>query len=229
MRILGGIFMLTSLALIFLIGLGLSAICQKIGLPRIIGMLLAGILLGTHVLNWLDGSILGISADLRQMALVIILIKARLALDLEDLKKVGRPAVLMAFLPALCEIAAFVLLVPMVLGGSRVEAAVIGTVLGAVSPAVVVPRMVQHMEERLGTDKAIPQMILAGRLWMTYSSSCCSQLLWAWPKAGAHRRWILLISLYPSSWGSPQVSPPVCCWPGSSSGGMYRTITSATA
>ena len=162
MRILGGIFMLTSLALIFLIGLGLSAICQKIGLPRIIGMLLAGILLGPHVLNWIDGSILGISADLRQMALVIILIKAGLALDLEDLKKVGRPAVLMAFLPALCEIAAFVMLAPMVLGVSRVEAAVIGAVLGAVSPAVVVPRMVQHMEERLGTDKAIPQMILAG-------------------------------------------------------------------
>lgn len=154
--------MLTSLALIFLVGLALASICQKLRLPRIIGMLLTGILLGPYVLNLFDPSILGISADLRQMALVIILLKAGLSLNLEDLKKVGRPSVLLSFLPALFEIMAFVLFGPLVLGVNRVEAAVMGAVLGAVSPAVVVPRMVQLMDEGYGTDKSIPQMILAG-------------------------------------------------------------------
>ena len=154
--------MLTSLALIFLVGLAAAAICQQVRLPRIIGMLFTGILLGPCVLNWLDPSILSISADLRQMALIIILIKAGLSLDLADLKKVGRPAVLMSCLPASCEILAFFLLAPALLGVSRIEAAVMGAVLGAVSPAVVVPRMVQLMESGHGTDKSIPQMILAG-------------------------------------------------------------------
>ena len=154
--------LLTSLALIFLVGLALASICQRLRLPRIIGMLITGILLGPHVLNLFDSSILGISADLRQMALVIILIKAGLSLNLEDLRRVGRPALLMAFLPAVFEIAAFVLFAPMALGVSRVEAAVMGAVLGAVSPAVVVPRMVQLMDEGYGTDKGVPQMILAG-------------------------------------------------------------------
>ncbi|GJN65245.1 cation:proton antiporter [Faecalibacterium gallinarum] len=154
--------MLTSLALIFLVGLAAAAICQQLRLPRIIGMLFTGILLGPCVLNWLDPSILSISADLRQMALIIILIKAGLSLDLADLKKVGRPAVLMSCLPASCEILAFFLLAPALLGVSRIEAAVMGAVLGAVSPAVVVPRMVQLMESGHGTDKSIPQMILAG-------------------------------------------------------------------
>ncbi|MDE6259579.1 MAG: cation:proton antiporter [Oscillospiraceae bacterium] len=154
--------MLTSLALIFLVGLALASIFQRLGLPRIIGMLVTGILLGPYVLNLFDGSILAISADLRQMALVIILIKAGLSLNIEDLKKVGRPAVLMAFLPALFEIAAFVLFAPVVLGIDRIEAAIMGAVLGAVSPAVVVPRMVQLIDERYGTQKGIPQMILAG-------------------------------------------------------------------
>ena len=154
--------MLTSLALIFLVGLAAAAICQQLHLPRIIGMLFTGILLGPCVLNWLDPSILSISADLRQMALIIILIKAGLSLDLADLKKVGRPAVLMSCLPASCEILAFFLLAPALLGVSRIEAAVMGAVLGAVSPAVVVPRMVQLMESGHGTDKSIPQMILAG-------------------------------------------------------------------
>ena len=154
--------MLTSLALIFLIGLAFASICQRLKLPRIIGMLAAGVLLGPYVLGLLDASVLGISADLRQMALVIILIKAGLSLNLEDLKKVGRPAILMSFLPALFEILAFVLLAPLVLRVDRVEAAIMGAVLGAVSPAVVVPRMVQLMEEGYGTDKSIPQMILAG-------------------------------------------------------------------
>ena len=154
--------MLTSLALIFLAGLALAAICQRLGLPRIIGMLITGILAGPFVLDLLDGSILAVSADLRQMALVIILIKAGLSLNIGDLEKVGRPAVLMAFLPALFEIVAFVLFAPLVLGIDRVEAAVMGAVLGAVSPAVVVPRMVQLMDERYGTEKGVPQMILAG-------------------------------------------------------------------
>ena len=154
--------MLTSLALIFLVGLSLAAICQKIRLPRIIGMLVTGIVLGPYVLDLLDPSILGISADLRQMALVIILIKAGLSLNVSDLKKVGRPAILMSFLPAVFEILAFVLFAPAVLGVDRIEAAIMGAVLGAVSPAVVVPRMVQLMEEGYGTRKSIPQMILAG-------------------------------------------------------------------
>lgn len=154
--------MLTSLALIFLVGLAMASICQKIKLPRIIGMLITGIILGPYALNLLDPSILGISADLRQMALVIILIKAGLSLNISDLKKVGRPAVLMSFLPAVFEILAFVLFAPSVLGITRIDAAIMGAVLGAVSPAVVVPRMVQLMETKYGTKKGIPQLILAG-------------------------------------------------------------------
>ena len=154
--------MLTSLALVFLLGLAAAALCSRIGLPRIIGMLLTGILIGPYVLNWLDDSILSISSELRQMALIIILIKAGLSLNLSDLKKVGRPAVMMACVPASCEILAFFLLAPHILGLNRIEAAVMGAVLGAVSPAVVVPRMVQLMGEKRGTGKGIPQMILAG-------------------------------------------------------------------
>ena len=154
--------MLTSLALIFIVGLSLAAICQKIRLPRIIVMLITGIVLGPYVLDLLDASILGISSELRQMALVIILIKAGLSLNVKDLKKVGRPAVLMAFVPAVFEILAFVLFAPHILGINRIEAAVMGAVLGAVSPAVVVPRMVQLIDEHYGTKKGIPQMILAG-------------------------------------------------------------------
>lgn len=154
--------MLTSLALVFLLGLAAAALCSRIGLPRIIGMLLTGILIGPYVLNWLDDSILSISSELRQMALIIILIKAGLSLDLSDLKKVGRPAVMMACVPASCEILAFFLLAPHILCINRIEAAVMGAVLGAVSPAVVVPRMVQLIEEKRGTGQGIPQMILAG-------------------------------------------------------------------
>ena len=154
--------MLTSLALVFLLGLAAAALCSRIGLPRIIGMLLTGILIGPYVLNWLDDSILSISSELRQMALIIILIKAGLSLNLSDLKKVGRPAVMMACVPASCELLAFFLLAPHILGINRIEAAVMGAVLGAVSPAVVVPRMVQLMEEKWGTGQGIPQMILAG-------------------------------------------------------------------
>ena len=154
--------MLTSLALVFLAGLALAEVCQRLNLPRIIGMLITGILLGPYVLDLFDSSILSISADLRRMALVIILIKAGLSLNIEDLKRVGRPAILMSFLPAVFEILAFLLFAPLVLKVDHIEAAIMGAVLGAVSPAVVVPRMVQLMDERYGTDKRIPQMILAG-------------------------------------------------------------------
>lgn len=154
--------MLTSLGLIFLSGLGLASICQRLRLPRIIGMLVCGIVLGPFVLNALDPSLLGISSELRQMALIIILIKAGLSLDLSDLKKVGRPAVLLSFLPASFEILGYFLFAPLFLGVSKIEAAVMGAVLGAVSPAVVVPRMLALMEEQYGTGKSIPQMILAG-------------------------------------------------------------------
>lgn len=154
--------MLTSLALIFLAGLAMAALCSLLRLPRIIGMLFTGILLGPYVLGLLDPSILAISADLRQMALIIILIKAGLSLDLGDLRRVGRPAVLMSFLPASFEILAYILFAPMLLGITRLEAAVMGTVLGAVSPAVVVPRMVRLMEEGRGTREGVPQLILAG-------------------------------------------------------------------
>jgi len=154
--------MLTSLAFIFLVGLSMAAICQRLRLPRIIGMLITGVVLGPCVLDLLDPSILSISAQLRQMALIIILLKAGLSLNLADLKKVGRPAVLMSFLPASCEVLAFFLFAPGILGVTRVEAAVMGAVLAAVSPAVVVPRMVQLIEERYGTEESIPQLIMAG-------------------------------------------------------------------
>lgn len=156
------LIMLTSLSLIFLVGLVMGAICQKLKLPRIIGMLVTGIVLGPYVLDFLDPSILSISADLRKMALIIILIKAGLSLDLKDLKKAGRSAILMSFIPASCEIIGYILLAPVILGINHAEAAVMGAVLAAVSPAVVVPRMVMLIEKRYGTDKAIPQMILSG-------------------------------------------------------------------
>ena len=148
--------MLTSLGFILLAGPAMAALCGKIGLPRIIGMLITGILLGPYVLDLLDPSILSISADLRQMALIIILLKAGLSLDLADLKKVGRPALMMSCVPASFEILAFFLFAPRIMGIRPVEAAVMGAVLGAVSPAVVIPRMVQLMESGYGTDKRIP-------------------------------------------------------------------------
>lgn len=154
--------MLTSLAFIFLAGLAMAAICQKLQLPRIIGMLVTGIVLGPYALDLLDPSILAVSSELRQMALIIILLKAGLSLDLSDLKKVGRPAVMMSCIPASFEILAFFLFAPHILGITKIDAAVMGAVLGAVSPAVVVPRMVQLMDMKYGTSKSIPQLILAG-------------------------------------------------------------------
>ncbi len=154
--------MLTSLAYIFLLGLSLGYIFNKLRLPALLGMLFTGIILGPYALNLLDPSILSISADLRQLALVIILTRAGLALDLDDLKKVGRPALLMCFVPACFEIAGMVLLAPSLLGISVLEAALMGTVIAAVSPAVIVPKMLFLMEKKIGTKKSIPQLIMAG-------------------------------------------------------------------
>lgn len=156
------IYMLLSFGLIFIVGLLLAYLMEKVNLPRIIGLLATGMLLGPFVLGWLDPQILEISADLRQIALIIILIKAGLALDLSDLKKVGRPAILMSFFPACFEMLAYILLAPKLFGIPVADAAVMGAVLAAVSPAVVVPRMVHLIEQGYGTKKAIPQLILAG-------------------------------------------------------------------
>lgn len=154
--------MITSLSLIFLLGLMMAALCQKLKLPRIIGMLVTGIVLGPYVHNLLDPTILLISSDLRKIALIIILLKAGLTLDLNDLKKVGRPAIMMAFVPASLEIIGYILLAPVFLGINRTEAAIMGAVLAAVSPAIVVPKMLDLINQRYGTAKSIPQMILAG-------------------------------------------------------------------
>lgn len=154
--------MLTSLSLVFLLGMLLSRAFQKIRLPGLLGMLVTGMILGPYALNMLDGSILGISADLRQIALIIILTRAGLSLDIQDLKKVGRPAVLMCFVPACFEIMGMILLAPRLLGISVLDAAIMGAVVGAVSPAVIVPKMLNLMEKGYGVKKSIPQLILAG-------------------------------------------------------------------
>ncbi len=154
--------MLFSLALMILCGLVLSGIMQKLKLPGLIGMLLTGIVLGPYALNLIAPGLLDISADLRQIALIIILTRAGLALDIDDLKKVGRPAILMCFIPAAFEIAATTIFAPMFFPISRLEAAIMGAVLGAVSPAVVVPKMLKLMESDYGKSKSIPQLIMAG-------------------------------------------------------------------
>ena len=154
--------MLFSISLILLVGMIMGWICRKIKLPSLLGMLVTGIVLGPYVLNLLDDSILGISAELRKIALIIILTRAGLGLDLSGLKKLGRPAVLMCFLPASFEVLGMIILAPRLLGLTVLEAAVMGAVLAAVSPAVVVPRMVKLMEEGYGTKQGIPQLILAG-------------------------------------------------------------------
>ncbi len=153
--------MLTSLALIFLVGLSLGEICKKLKLPSLIGMLLSGIILGPYVLNFLDSQILGISSELRELALVIILIKAGLSLDINDIKKVGRPAFFMAFIPASFEILSYIIFAPIIFDITILEACIMGTVLAAVSPAVIVPRMVSLMENQKGTKQGIPQLIMA--------------------------------------------------------------------
>lgn len=154
--------MLSSIAYILLIGMFTGWLCRKAHLPALLGMLLTGILLGPYVCNVIDGSILLISAELRKIALIIILMRAGFSLDLEDLKRVGRPALLMCFIPACFEIAGMMLLAPWLLEISLLEAAIMGAVVAAVSPAVIVPKMLKLMEEGYGTTNSIPQLILAG-------------------------------------------------------------------
>ncbi|WP_373815786.1 cation:proton antiporter, partial [Jeotgalibaca porci] len=154
--------MLFSLAIIFLVGSLLGKLFEFFGLPRLIGMLLTGVVLGPYVGNVIADPLLYISADLRQIALIIILTRAGLSLNLSDLRKVGRPALLMCFVPATLEIIGTLLLAPQLLGFSLLEAAILGTVIAAVSPAVVVPKMLGLMQKGYGTRKSIPQMVLAG-------------------------------------------------------------------
>lgn len=154
--------MLTSLSVIFLLGLMLGSIFKKLKLPSLLGMIITGMILSPYAFNILDPLILDISADLRQLALIIILTRAGLSLDINDLKKVGRPAILMCFIPACFEIIGVILIAPKVLDISVLEAAIMGSVLAAVSPAVVVPRMIKIMEEGYGKERSIPQLILAG-------------------------------------------------------------------
>jgi NhaP-type Na+/H+ or K+/H+ antiporter len=154
--------MLLSLALMFLIGMAFGKIFETLKLPKLLGMLLTGILLGPYVLNLLHPTILEISTDLRQIALITILTRAGLSLDIKDLRKVGRPAILMCFVPATFEITGMLLLAPKLLGVGLLEAAIMGTVVAAVSPAVIVPSMLKLMESGYGRNKSIPQMIMAG-------------------------------------------------------------------
>ena len=154
--------MLLSLALILLAGLGTGWICKRLRLPSLLGMIITGVVLGPFVLDLLDPGLLNISADLRKIALIIILTRAGLTLNLKDLGRVGRPAMLLCFVPACFEVAGTVLLAPPLLGISRLDAAILGAVLGAVSPAVIVPRMIKLIEDGVATDKCIPQMMLAG-------------------------------------------------------------------
>ncbi|MCR5033306.1 MAG: cation:proton antiporter [Lachnospiraceae bacterium] len=154
--------MLFSVAVILVAGLALGTLCKKIRIPGLFGMIIAGILIGPYCLNLIDGSILNVSAEIRRIALIIILIRAGLKLNLDDLKKVGRPAILMCFVPACLEMIGMVTLAPIILGMSRLDAAILGAVIGAVSPAVVVPRMIKLIDEGYGVKQGIPQMILAG-------------------------------------------------------------------
>ncbi|MFR9523982.1 MAG: cation:proton antiporter [Rikenellaceae bacterium] len=154
--------MITSIAYLLIGGLTLGYLCNKLRLPSLVGMLAAGIALGPAGLDLLDNSLLNISIELRQIALVIILLRAGLALNLSELKQVGRPAVMLCFVPACCEIAGIMLIAPSLLGVSLLEAAIIGAVVAAVSPAVIVPKMLKLMSEGRGTNKGIPQMIMAG-------------------------------------------------------------------
>lgn len=154
--------MLLSVALILLLGMFFGWVCQKLKLPSLLGMLFTGIVLGPYVLNLIDGTILEASSDIRKIALIIILTRAGLSLDVSGLKKIGRPAFMMCFVPASFELLGMLLFAPKLLGLNMLEAAILGSVLAAVSPAVVVPRMLRMIEEGYGTKKGIPQLILAG-------------------------------------------------------------------
>ena len=154
--------MLLSLSLILIVGFSLSGILNRLKIPGLLGMILTGIVLGPYVLNLISSDILDISSELRQIALIIILTRAGLNIDLKDLKKVGTPAILMCFVPAAFEIVAVTILAPIFLNISYIEAAIMGSVLAAVSPAVIVPRMINLMDKGYGKDKSIPQLIMAG-------------------------------------------------------------------
>lgn len=154
--------MLISIAMILLMGMFMGWICKKIHLPSLTGMIFTGIILGPYFLNMIDSSLLNISSELRKIALIIILTRAGLSLDLNDLKRVGHPAILMCFVPACFEIMGMIILAPKLLGISILDAAIMGTVVGAVSPAVIVPKMLKLMEEGYGVRHSIPQLILAG-------------------------------------------------------------------
>lgn len=158
--------MLLSIALIMLIGMASGYICRRLKLPGLLGMIITGIILGPYVLDLIDPSILNISADLRKIALIIILTRAGLTLDINDLKRVGRPAILMCFVPATFELAGMLLLAPRILGISLLEAAIMGAVVAAVSPAVVVPKMIKLIDEGYGTKKASRSLFLQVLQWM---------------------------------------------------------------
>jgi len=154
--------MFISFALIFLVGLAAGGIMKKLKLPGLIGMLLVGILMGPYVLNVLDASVLELSPHLRELALIVILARAGVSLELDDLKRLGRPAVLMSFVPACFEMLGTIILAPLLFGIGLLDAAILAAVVASASPAVIVPRMLKLMDERRGTKKGIPQLILAG-------------------------------------------------------------------
>lgn len=150
--------MLQSIALILLVGLIAGSILKKIKMPSLVGWIIAGIIISP----FMDKKLLSISGDLRQIALIIILTRAGLALNLDNLKKVGKSAILMSFVPASIELLACTIFAPYFLGLSVLDSALLGSVLAAVSPAVVAPRMIDLIEKNIGTKKGIPEMILAG-------------------------------------------------------------------
>ena len=154
--------MLISIAMILLMGMFMGWICKKIHLPSLTGMIFTGIILGPYFLNMIDSSLLNISSELRKIALIIILTRGGLSLDLNDLKRVGRPAILMCFVPDCFEIIGMIILAPKLLGISILDAAIMGTVVGAVSPAVIVPKMLKLMGGGYSVRHSIPQLILAG-------------------------------------------------------------------
>ena len=154
--------MLMSLALMFLIGFCISGIFKKLHIPSLLGLIITGIILGPEVMNLLDPKILNISSELREIALIVILFRAGLSLDLSDMKKIGRPAIMLCFVPATFEIVGSIILGPVCLGLSRVDSAIVGAMLAAASPAIIVPKMLWLMEEGYGVDKHIPQLIMAG-------------------------------------------------------------------
>lgn len=154
--------MLISIAFMMILGMFLGWVCKKVKFPSLFGMIITGIVLGPHVLNLIDSSILNVSSELRRIALIIILLRAGLSLNIADLKKVGRPAILMCFLPACFEMFGMIILAPKLLGMSLLDAAILGAVIAAVSPAVIVPKMIKLMDEKYGTNSGIPQLILAG-------------------------------------------------------------------